>query len=92
MLHTIINRCPHDTCTAPEPLQFALPTRLRRRVWWLLLLQVADTTAQSDNMQQPSALQTGGLRSGASPWGANAHTVVSVTGAVLYTQGLWGLW
>lgn len=54
--------------------------------------QVADTTAEGDNMQQPGTLQTGDLQSGASPWGANAHTVVSVTGAVLYAQGLWGLW
>ncbi|KAL3161435.1 hypothetical protein ABBQ32_010321 [Trebouxia sp. C0010 RCD-2024] len=75
------------------PAASSLPHRLREPSSESFTgAQVADTTAQSDNMQQPSALQTGGLRSGASPWGANAHTVVSVTGAVLYTQGLWGLW
>ena len=59
-----------------------------------LVLQAQDTTAESDgdSMQQAGALQRQGSQSEASPWGANAHTLVSVTGAVLYAQGLWGLW
>ncbi|KAL0032143.1 hypothetical protein WJX77_007583 [Trebouxia sp. C0004] len=32
------------------------------------------------------------LHTDASPWGANACTVMAVTGVVLYAQGLWGLW
>ena len=58
------------------------------------VLQAQDTTPEweSDSMQQASALQRRVFQSRASPWGANAHTLVSVTGAVLYAQGLWGLW
>ena len=43
---------------------------------------------QRDTMH--ATLPTGGSNSW--EWGANASTVVAVTGAVLYAQGLWGLW
>ncbi len=43
-------------------------------------------------MQQQSNAPARVLPTDASPWGANAYTVVAVTGGVLYAQGLWGLW
>ncbi len=43
-------------------------------------------------MQKQSNAPAGVLPTDASPWGANAYTVVAVTGGVLYAQGLWGLW
>ena len=59
-----------------------------------LVLQAQDTTAESagHSMQQAGAQQKRNFRAEASQWGTNAHTLVSVTGAVLYAQGLWGLW
>ena len=59
-----------------------------------LVLQGQDTSAEadSDSMQQAIALQRQRSQSEVSPWGTNAHTLVTVTGAVLYAQGLWGLW
>lgn len=58
-----------------------------------LLLQAQDTVdSEGDSLQQAGVLQRGDSQSGVTPWGINAHTLVSVTGAVLYAQGLWGLW
>lgn len=47
---------------------------------------------RQDKVQQKSNAPAGVLPTDASPWGANAYTVVAVTGGVLYAQGLWGLW
>ena len=52
-------------------------------------LQIQDSTAEGSSMQEAAAGQSD---SGMSVSGANVDTVVAVTGAVLYAQGLWGLW
>lgn len=74
-------------------LLYACSTPSRVLILSSLVLQAQDKTAESDgDSMQQAALQRQGFQSEASPWGNNAHTVVSVTGAVLYAQGLWGLW
>lgn len=58
----------------------------------LLQAQETRSRAEDTNMQQAQALQPELAGSTVSPWGINTFTMVSVSGAVLYAQGLWGLW
>lgn len=52
-----------------------------------LQIQPEAQSGQSSTSQQAAVLESGTF-----PWGANVHTAVALTGAVLYAQGLWGLW
>ena len=53
-----------------------------------------ETFADDSSMQpQPAGEQQAQPHTAAAvPIGVNAYTVAAVTGAVLYAQGLWGLW
>ena len=87
----------HNALLSQSALPSAIPHLIHHSLLYNLSsleLQAQDTTADSKGatMQQAGALQRQDFHSEASPWGTNAHTLVSVTGAVLYAQGLWGLW
>ena len=64
-----------------------------------IVMQMEDAFADDSSMQlQPAGEQqiqtrtAGVIGSYQSPIGVNTYTVAIVTGAVLYAQGLWGLW
>ena len=58
----------------------------------LLLLQAESQAMQTDSLQQAGDVQAALQEPDKLQLGTNVYTVVAVTGAVLYAQGLWGLW